>query len=261
MLETVTIPKSNHKPNEDAYVVTDRFVAVIDGSTSKSPYTGEPPGKLAADAISIALSSAKDDFTARQCVDLLTECVNAVPREGGDTPSASVAIVSLAARQIWVVGDVSIRVGNANRYFRHYGERHTAGMRAYYLTALIQQGLLVDSVLLGDDPGRELILPMLKEESKLRNVDLSGRWYWGSIDGSYVPERHIKRIDLPPEPVTVCLASDGYQKLFDSLEQTEQVLRDTISKDPLMIAGYPETKGVYNNQSSFDDRTYVKFKV
>jgi glycerophosphoryl diester phosphodiesterase len=134
-------------------------------------------------------------------------------------------------------------------------------MRAYYLTALIQQGLSVESILAGDDPGRELILPMLKEESKLRNVDLPGRWYWGSIDGTRVPERHIKQIDLPSDPVTVCLATDGYQRLFGSLEQTERALRDTIARDPLMISVYPETKGVYRDQSSFDDRTYVKLTI
>jgi hypothetical protein len=134
-------------------------------------------------------------------------------------------------------------------------------MRAYYLTALIRQGLLVSNVLAGDDPGRELILPMLKEESKLRNVDLPGRWYWGGIDGTHVPARHIKQIDLPLEPTTVCLATDGYQRVFDNLEQTETVLRDTITKDPLMIAGHPETKGVYSDQSSFDDRTYVKMTI
>jgi glycerophosphoryl diester phosphodiesterase len=259
--DAVTIPKSSHKPNEDAYVISNHYVAVVDGSTSKSTYTGAPPGKLAADAISSALSSIKSNLTARQCVDLLTECVSSIPLQGGDAPSASVAIVSLALRQIWVVGDMNIRVGNTNRYFRHYGERHTAGMRAYYLTALIQQGLLVDNVLSGDDPGRELILPMLKEESKLRNVDLQGRWYWGSIDGTHIPERHIKQISLPLEPVTVCLASDGYPRLFDSLEQTERVLRDTITRDPLMISVHPETKGVYRDQSSFDDRTYVKLTI
>jgi len=261
VLEAVTIPKSSHKPNEDAYVISNHYVAVVDGSTSKSAYTGEPPGKLATDAISSVLSSIKSNLTARQCIDLLTECVRSIPREGGDAPSASVAIVSLEARQIWVVGDANVRVGNTNRYFRHYGERHTSGMRAYYLTALIQQGLSVESILAGDDPGRELILPMLKEESKLRNVDLAGRWYWGSIDGTHVPARHIKQIDLPPEPVTVCLASDGYQRLFDSLEQTEKVLRDTIARDPLMITSHPETKGVYHDQSSFDDRTYVKMTI
>jgi glycerophosphoryl diester phosphodiesterase len=261
MLETVTVPKSSQKPNEDTYVVTDNYVAVIDGSTAKSKYAGVSPGKLAADAISAALSLAEGGMTARQCVDLLTECVSSIPREGKEAPSASIAVVSLRARQVWVVGDANVRVDNANRYFRHYGERHTAGMRAYYLTALIRQGLLVSNVLAGDDPGRGLILPMLKEESKLRNVDLTGRWFWGSIDGTHVPARHIKQIDLPPEPVTVCLATDGYQRLFDSLERTEQVLRDTIKRDPLMIAAYPETKGVYDSQSSFDDRTYVKFQI
>ncbi len=259
--DAVTIQKSSNTPNEDAYVISDHYVAIVDGSTSKSPYTGVPPGKLATDAISSVLSSIKSNLTARQCVDLLTECVSSIRREGGDTPSASVAIVSLAAREIWVVGDANVRVGNTNRYFRHYGERHTSGMRAYYLTALIQQGLSVESILAGDDPGRELILPMLKEESKLRNVDLPGRWYWGSIDGTYVPERHIKRIDLPTDPVTICLASDGYQRLFDSFEQTERVLRDSVTRDPLMIAMHPETKGVYRDQSSFDDRTYVKMTI
>lgn len=83
----------------------------------------------------------------------------------------------------------------------------------------------------------------------------------GSIDGTRVPDRHIKRIELPKDPVTICLASDGYPQLFDNFEKTERALRNVIAKDPLMIAAHPETKGVYLGQSSFDDRTYVKLTV
>ena len=42
MLEAITVPKSSQKPNEDAYVVTDDYVAVIDGSTAKSRYHQSP---------------------------------------------------------------------------------------------------------------------------------------------------------------------------------------------------------------------------
>lgn len=54
ILETFCKGKSIQSPCEDAYVITDSYVAVIDGVTSKSDFilNGKTTGKLAADTIS-----------------------------------------------------------------------------------------------------------------------------------------------------------------------------------------------------------------
>jgi glycerophosphoryl diester phosphodiesterase len=59
----------------------------------------------------------------------------------------------------------------------------------------------------------------------------------------------------------IILASDGYPELFDTLEETERYLFQMLTKDPLCIHELRGTKGVRPGNQSFDDRSYISFRV
>lgn len=60
---------------------------------------------------------------------------------------------------------------------------------------------------------------------------------------------------------SVVMASDGYPRLFDTFENTEEYLQNALENAP-MCTGLPRrTKGVQANEQIIDDRTYVSFIV
>jgi glycerophosphoryl diester phosphodiesterase len=56
-------------------------------------------------------------------------------------------------------------------------------------------------------------------------------------------------------------ASDGYPKITDTLEETEQLLDYQRQTDPLNIGTFKATKAFVEGNNSFDDRTYIRFEV
>ena len=56
-------------------------------------------------------------------------------------------------------------------------------------------------------------------------------------------------------------ASDGYPKITDTLEETEQLLDYQRKTDPLNINTFKATKAFVEGNNSFDDRTYIRFEV
>ena len=62
-----------------------------------------------------------------------------------------------------------------------------------------------------------------------------------------------------PEFSEVVLASDGYPKLFGTLEESEHYLQKVLAEDPLCISLNKQTKGLMVGNNSYDDRTFVRF--
>ncbi|WP_166487273.1 hypothetical protein [Geodermatophilus obscurus] len=135
-------------------------------------------------------------------------------------------------------------------------EAVAAQVRAAYLTALIRQGSDLRA-LQEEDPGRAMIIPLLRNERSLRNVDSPGQWFFGSIDGGRVPDRHIHIQPLPRETQSLLIASDGYPALAADLESTERFLMGLLEVDPLLIGDHPQTKGLRAGNESFDDRSMI----
>ena len=62
-----------------------------------------------------------------------------------------------------------------------------------------------------------------------------------------------------PEFSEMVLASDGYPKLFGTLEESEHYLQKVLAEDPLCISLNKQTKGLMVGNNSYDDRTFVRF--
>ena len=121
---------------------------------------------------------------------------------------------------------------------------------------LLRSGLKEDD-LKKDDRSRSLILDELKLQQNLENVDDE---YGYSVFSSQGNVKNVYVTDVPPGSEVV-LASDGYPELFGTLEESEARLNELIRVDPLCYKFYKSTKGLMENCTHFDDRTYIRFRV
>ena len=81
------------------------------------------------------------------------------------------------------------------------------------------------------------------------------------MNGGEIPEELVKVIRLSEGEHEIVLASDGYPVLKPTLQQSEQELERIMKDDPQCCRLYESTKGLKPGNKSFDDRTYVRFRV
>jgi hypothetical protein len=109
-----------------------------------------------------------------------------------------------------------------------------------------------------NDIGREFILPVIKKQRIFANGE--GRFAYGVINGTSVHKKDIVILKVKCGDEIV-LASDGYPELCGTLQESEEKLKQELKTNPLCDGKYRSTKGVQKNCTSFDDRTYIRFRV
>jgi hypothetical protein len=250
---------------EDVIVATADFVAVIDGATDKTnrEFRGRCGGRFAAETLAHAFEQMPADADLHACVTRLTADLRLalvssaapVDLERDDAPSAVFVAYSARRREVWRVGDGSWRIGDES----HCGDKAVdvvaAGMRSALLHALLLEGEPPDE-LMRNDPGRQMILPLLRHQYRLRNSE-DPRFGYGALDGRPVPERFLEVRAVPPG-TEVVLASDGYPCVLGTLSESEAYLDDELARDPMRIGRHCETKGLLPGHASFDDRAYLR---
>lgn len=255
----------NEDECEDAIVITDYLIAVIDGVTSKKgkKYDGITAGKMAALVISETLKTYQDIYKkdADNIFRLINqELKNKAEHMGAEENElkASIVLYNDYYKEVWGYGDCQCIV-NGIHYDHHKKVDTLMGeLRAFYINELISAGVSEEE-LLAKDRGREQILDLLVKQSEFENV-ANSEFGYPELNGGEIVEKYIVRYKVS-EGTEVVLASDGYPELLSSLEESERKLQDVISQDPLLYKNYKSTKGVYHGNDSYDDRTYVRFVV
>lgn len=271
-------------------VVTPDFVAVIDGSTSKSTmrchrrYHGGGPlglfrdhsnGEQAMLVVADVIRRMKKGASCHQFCKEATAALRSYYRRGllehlathpEDRLAASCIVFSRLRREIWMIGDCQGLVvrkpegegGGAQGPCEPVrlenpkpSEQELAAMRAQ---------IIMDSPrpwdhFLDDDTARKAILPRMLQTMRQQNNGYS------VIDGFPVDEAHVKVLTLDMHPWEVVLATDGYPFLCPTLAQAEERLRWQRDNDPLNIGAFKATKAFAHGSDSFDDRAYIRFVV
>lgn len=247
--------------------MTDNFIAVIDGSTSKASRRLSmwmTNGRYAAKIVSRHVKKMAANTTSAEFCRGVTA---AIAKKYGkrrmafyaehpeERMAASCIIYSRLRREIWLVGDCQCLIGD--NYFDNPkpSEQLMAERRAEEARRLIDEGIATKEQLLVDDKARECIIPQLVEEMKNQNVT------YAVIDGFPIPRQKVKVIPLDFSPWTVVLASDGYPFLKPTLAESEQALAEQRQSDPLNIVTFKATKGFMQGNNSFDDRSYIRFTI
>lgn len=279
IIESSIIGKKSPEACEDGMVVTDDFIAVIDGSTSKTPKHLNPDmknGRYAMMLISeyireeLKVDASVDDF----CQGVTAYIYNKVYEKLGveerlkehpeERLTASAILYSRTRNEVWMVGDCqAIIAGKLYENGKPY-EQEIARKRV----ELIEQGLspaearkqieplLIEAMLSGQNQTYTVIdgFPIYREGVKV--VALKTKPVSSSIE-TYFQEQ-TKPVSSPNE---VVLASDGYPFLKPTLAASEAALVHLIAHDPQCIHDFIATKGLVAGNKSFDDRTYIRFRV
>lgn len=286
IIESSIIGKKSQETCEDGMVVTDDFIAVIDGSTSKTPKHLNPDMKNGRYAMMLISEYIREELKADASVDDFCQGVTAyiynkvyeklgveerLKEHPEERLTASAILYSRTRNEVWMVGDCQAIIdGKLYENGKPY-EQEIARKRV----ELIEQGLspaearkqieplLIKAMLSGQNQTYTVIdgFPIYREGVKVVSVSDSS-----SVQDSVPASDSVPCSDsasasdtIPSSSSEIVLASDGYPFLKPTLAASEAALAEQIANDPQNIRSFIATKGIVEGNKSFDDRTYIRF--
>lgn len=292
IIESSIIGKKSPEACEDGMVVTDDFIAVIDGSTSKTPKHLYPDMKNGRYAMMLISEYIREELKADASVDDFCQGVTAyiynkvyeklgveerLKEHPEERLTASAILYSRTRNEVWMVGDCQAIIdGKLYENGKPYEEKI-----ARKRVELIAQGLspaearkqieplLIKAMLSGQNQTYTVIdgFPIYREGVKVVSVSDSS-----SVQGSVSSSDSSSVQDpvscsgsasasdtIPSSSSEIVLASDGYPFLKPTLAASEAALAEQIANDPQNIHSFIATKGIVEGNKSFDDRTYIRF--
>lgn len=286
IIESSIIGKKSQEACEDGMVVTDDFIAVIDGSTSKTPKHLNPDMKNGRYAMMLISEYIREELKVDAMVDDFCQGVTAyiynkvyeklgveerLKEHPEERLTASAILYSRTRNEVWMVGDCQAIIdGKLYENGKPY-EQEIARKRV----ELIEQGLspaearkqieplLIKAMLSGQNQTYTVIdgFPIYREGVKVVSVSDSS-----SVQDSVPASDSVPCSDsasasdtIPSSSSEIVLASDGYPFLKPTLAASEAALAEQIANDPQNIRSFIATKGIVEGNKSFDDRTYIRF--
>ena len=294
IIESSIIGKKSPEACEDGMVVTDDFIAVIDGSTSKTPKHLNPDMKNGRYAMMLISEYIREELKADASVDDFCQGVTAyiynkvyeklgveerLKEHPEERLTASAILYSRTRNEVWMVGDCQAIIdGKLYENGKPYEEKI-----ARKRVELIEQGLspaearkqieplLIEAMLSGQNQTYPVIdgFPVYREGVKVVSLSDSS-----SVQDSVSSSDSCSGQDpvscsgsasasdtIPSSSSEIVLASDGYPFLKPTLAASEAALAEQIANDPQNIHSFIATKGIVEGNKSFDDRTYIRFSV
>ncbi|MDV3105328.1 hypothetical protein [Segatella copri] len=292
IIESSIIGKKSPEACEDGMVVTDDFIAVIDGSTSKTPKHLNPDMKNGRYAMMLISEYIREELKADASVDDFCQGVTAyiynkvyeklgveerLKEHPEERLTASAILYSRTRNEVWMVGDCQAIIdGKLYENGKPFEEKI-----ARERVELIKQGLspaearkqieplLIKAMLSGQNQTYTVIdgFPIYREGVKVVSVSDSS-----SVQDSVSSSDSCSGQDpvscsgsasasdtIPSSSSEIVLASDGYPFLKPTLAASEAALAEQIANDPQNIHSFIATKGIVEGNKSFDDRTYIRF--
>lgn len=292
IIESCIIGKKSPEACEDGMVVTDDFIAVIDGSTSKTPKHLNPDMKNGRYAMMLISEYIREELKTDASVDEFCQGVTAyiynkvyeklgveerLKEHPEERLTASAILYSRTRNEVWMVGDCQAIIDEKLYENGKPYEEKIARKRV----ELIEQGLspaearkqieplLIKAMLSGQNQTYTVIdgFPIYREGVKVVSVSDSS-----SVQGSVSSSDSCSVQDpvscsgsasasdtIPSSSSEIVLASDGYPFLEPTLAASEAALAEQIANDPQNIHSFIATKGIVEGNKSFDDRTYIRF--
>lgn len=269
IIEKKITGKTSQEKCEDGIIVTDNYIAVIDGSTSKSKtslYKNESNGQFAMNLIKEFIAKAPSNFTCYEFCTQLTSFISNQYKEleidiqtlsehPEQRATASAIIYNHTRHEIWMVGDCQCLIGTTLFENPKPYEEPIASMRSAYIRLALLEGKTIEDFI-EKDTGRTFVLPFMLNSMKYQNIR------YAVIDGFPIPQQFVRIIPVPSSSkFSIVLASDGYPFLKPTLEESEKALSSQLKNDPLCIDTFHATKGLKKGNVSFDDRSYIKFLI
>lgn len=286
IIESSIIGKKSPEACEDGMVVTDDFIAVIDGSTSKTPKHLNPDMKNGRYAMMLISEYIREELKADASVDEFCQGVTAyiynkvyeklgveerLKEHPEERLTASAILYSRTRNEVWMVGDCQAIIGgklyeNGKPYEEKIAQKRVElivqGLSPAEARKQIEP-LLIKAMLSGQNQTYTVIdgFPIYREGVKVVSVSDSC-----SVQDSVPASDSVPCSDfasasdtIPSSFSEIVLASDGYPFLEPTLAASEAALAEQIANDPQNIHSFIATKGIVEGNKSFDDRTYIRF--
>jgi len=252
----------------DAIVDTSDFIAVIDGATPKGKrlWNGMRGDVYITQLISSAIKRMDKEITAESAIEYINNAVKEAYKENGviyealeneEKLQASILIYSAKRHEVWSFGDCRLRINCRDYNNIKKLDILMSDLRAFCIESEMLKGNYSYNVK-GSDYGRSCIMPFLKEQGIFANTNYS--FGYDVINGGDIFPEHVKVYAVQTGD-RVIMASDGYPRLFDTLEDSEKYLSKGLKEDPECMYALRNTKGIYSGNVSFDDRAYIGFNV
>lgn len=251
---------------EDGIVVTDGFVAVIDGSTSKTAKRINPEmrnGRYCMTIIADYIRTMPRDISLDDFCNGITARIHSLyPADDSRLAAhpeerlcAVAAVYSDYHKEVWLIGDCQCMVGGKLYSNGKPSEKVVATKRSsLFAQALADHPDMTDGHShIVHDYARDAILPDLIASMQDENKT------YAVIDGFPIYKEGIKVVKA--EEGTIVLASDGYPFLCPTLVKSEDKLRRQLADDPYNVKTFLATKGLMQGNVSFDDRAYIRFST
>lgn len=286
VIEARTVGKKGDPAlNEDGFVVAGGIAAVVDGVTSKSTAgIWEPSGGVVARrALCAALERLGSDEPPCDPADMRAvqrvldgelraryEHDRAAAAAGGiayfrthpvDRAEANAVVYSHGAGRIWLFGDCQAMVNGQAVDTVKTVDRLLGALRSFVVQAHDLAAEDSTRQQTGDgaaDPGRAAIMPFLRMQNRFANT--RGEFGYFVFDGFTDPTYPIRTLEVRPGDEVV-LASDGYPDLRPTLVESQAALEQLRRTDPRMLHVPGGTKGFDPLRGTYDDRTYLRFRV
>ena len=284
IIESSIIGKKSQEVCEDGMVITDDFIAVIDGSTSKTPKHLNPDMKNGRYAMMLISEYIREELKADASVDDFCQGVTAyiynkvyeklgveerLKEHPEERLTASAILYSRTRNEVWMVGDCQAIIdGKLYENGKPYEEKI-----ARERVELIEQGLspaearkqieplLIKAMLSGQNQNYTVIdgFPIYREGVKVVSVSCSVQDSAFCSESASASESVSASGTISVSSSEIVLASDGYPFLKPTLAASEAALAEQIANDPQNIRSFIATKGIVEGNKSFDDRTYIRF--
>ena len=286
IIESSIIGKKSPEACEDGMVVTDDFIAVIDGSTSKTPKHLNPDMKNGRYAMMLISEYIQEELKADASVDDFCQGVTAyiynkvyeklgveerLKEHPEERLTASAILYSRTRNEVWMVGDCQAIIDgklyeNGKPYEQEIARKRVELIELGLSPAEARkqiEPLLIEAMLSGQNQTYTVIdgFPIYREGVKVVSVSDSC-----SVQDSVSASDSVPCSDSVSASGTISvssseivLASDGYPFLEPTLAASEAALAEQIANDPQNIHSFIATKGIVEGNKSFDDRTYIRF--
>ena len=286
IIESSIIGKKSQEACEDGMVVTDDFIAVIDGSTSKTPKHLNPDMKNGRYAMMLISEYIREELKADASVDDFCQGVTAyiynkvyeklgveerLKEHPEERLTASAILYSRTRNEVWMVGDCQAIIDgklyeNGKPYEQEIARKRVELIEQDLSPAEARkqiEPLLIKAMLSGQNQTYTVIdgFPIYREGVKVVSVSDSC-----SVQDSVPASDSLPCSDSVSASGTISvssseivLASDGYPFLKPTLAASEAALAEQIANDPQNIRSFIATKGIVEGNKSFDDRTYIRF--
>jgi len=261
--------KNNKELCEDGLVITENYISIIDGVTSKgntlwqNMTSGVYVKKLLINAINNMSPNLKAEDSILYLNTLIKEeyeksnMYEYVKEHPEERLQANLIVFNISKNEIWMWGDCQALINKKLYHKEKKIDKILSEARSLLVDLELKNGKTVEDII-KNDTGRKYILPLLKQSIVYNNT--IGEYGYNVLDGFEIMPKSVIKIKVK-ENDEIVLASDGYPVLKNSLKESEEKLLEILEKDPLLINIYKSTKGLQQGNISYDDRTYIKFVV